>query len=110
MSRYDTKYIVYSSSATVYGIPKTIPIPETSPIAPESCYGRTKAMCEAILKDLTKGEWRRWRRVFHGSDTHRSRRVASSPSPLSRQEPPRLLSPLLQVSLFAPSMSPELLS
>lgn len=43
--------LVYSSSATVYGTPKVIPIPETSPLQAESVYGRTKQMGEIIIKD-----------------------------------------------------------
>merc|ERR1711939_459513 len=42
MRKNDCYRLVYSSSATVYGAPKTIPIPETSPLVAESVYGRTK--------------------------------------------------------------------
>lgn len=51
MARYNSKNLVFSSSATVYGTPTTIPIPETSPLQPESAYGRTKAMVEQIIED-----------------------------------------------------------
>jgi UDP-glucose 4-epimerase len=51
MSKYNAKNLVFSSSATVYGTPQTIPIPESSPLQPESCYGRTKAMVENIIQD-----------------------------------------------------------
>lgn len=44
--------LVYSSSATVYGTPKDIPIPETSPLQAESVYGRTKQMSEIMIKDV----------------------------------------------------------
>lgn len=44
--------LVYSSSATVYGTPKVIPIPETSPLQAESVYGRTKQMSEIMIKDV----------------------------------------------------------
>ncbi|PWN23705.1 UDP-glucose 4-epimerase [Microstroma glucosiphilum] len=44
--------LVYSSSATVYGTPEVIPIPETSPLQAESVYGRTKQMSEIIIKDI----------------------------------------------------------
>ncbi|OWZ70091.1 UDP-glucose 4-epimerase GalE [Cryptococcus neoformans] len=54
MAKYSCNNLVFSSSATVYGTPATIPIPETSPLIPESCYGRTKAMVEEIIHDLTK--------------------------------------------------------
>lgn len=51
MARYKCKSLVFSSSATVYGTPEIIPIPETSPLQPESAYGRTKAMVEQIIED-----------------------------------------------------------
>jgi hypothetical protein len=47
---------VYSSSATVYGIPPVVPIPETTILKAESVYGRTKIMSETIIKDLCYGE------------------------------------------------------
>jgi UDP-glucose 4-epimerase len=56
MERYNCKIFVFSSSATVYGTPKTIPIPESSPLQPESAYGRTKAMVEQIIQDACIAE------------------------------------------------------
>jgi UDP-glucose 4-epimerase len=45
--------LVFSSSCTVYGQPKQVPVTEQSPIErAESPYGRTKQMCEAILEDV----------------------------------------------------------
>jgi UDP-glucose 4-epimerase len=50
--RYDVKYFVFSSSATVYGEPDSLPIPETAPRKPAtSPYGNTKQICEDILRD-----------------------------------------------------------
>ena len=46
------KHLVFSSSALVYGQPKVIPIPETSPISAVNSYGRTKVVCEEFLTDL----------------------------------------------------------
>ncbi|MFA6412980.1 MAG: UDP-glucose 4-epimerase GalE [Syntrophales bacterium] len=46
------KRIVFSSSATVYGDPATVPIGEEFPLAPANPYGRTKLMIEEILRDL----------------------------------------------------------
>ena len=44
--------IVFSSSCTVYGQPKELPVSEQAPtVLPESPYGRTKLMCEQVLKD-----------------------------------------------------------
>jgi UDP-glucose-4-epimerase len=49
MVRHGTDTIVFSSSCTVYGIPDTLPIPETASQRPISPYGRSKLMCEQIL-------------------------------------------------------------
>lgn len=56
MGRHNSKRLVFSSSATVYGTPTTIPIPETSPLKPESTYGRTKAMVENIIEDTCSAD------------------------------------------------------
>lgn len=53
MEDFDVRRIVFSSSATVYGDPPRIPIPEDSPIvASMSPYGRTKVFLEHIIRDL----------------------------------------------------------
>lgn len=51
MSKYNAKRIVFSSSATVYGMPKTVPIREDFPLSTTNPYGETKLMIERILKD-----------------------------------------------------------
>lgn len=56
MNEFGCKRLVYSSSATVYGIPPVIPIPETTPLKAESVYGRTKVFSETILEDLCRCE------------------------------------------------------
>lgn len=45
------RYIVFSSTAAVYGEPQAIPIPEDHPTRPSSPYGRSKLMIEEILRD-----------------------------------------------------------
>ena len=45
--------ILFSSSASVYGEPKELPIPENHPLNPISPYGRTKLMIETILRDYS---------------------------------------------------------
>lgn len=50
MRNNDVKKIVYSSSASVYGQPKEIPIPENSPIGANNIYGTTKIFAEQLLK------------------------------------------------------------
>lgn len=44
--------ILFSSSASVYGEPASVPIPDTAPLMPISPYGATKAMTERILSDF----------------------------------------------------------
>jgi len=52
MIKYDVKNIVFSSSATVYGNPTSVPITEDFPIKPANPYGNTKYIIETILKDI----------------------------------------------------------
>ena len=52
MKKYECKKIVFSSSATVYGSPKTVPIKEDFPLSTTNPYGSTKLMIEQILKDV----------------------------------------------------------
>ena len=56
MRRHDVRQIVFSSSATVYGEPRTVPITEEFPLAPANPYGRSKCMIEEILCDVTPDE------------------------------------------------------
>ena len=53
MKKYGCKNFVFSSSATVYGSPKTLPIREDFPLSTTNPYGSTKLMNEQILKDVT---------------------------------------------------------
>ena len=52
MQKYGAKRIVFSSSATVYGKPESVPIREDFPLSTTNPYGETKLMIERILKDL----------------------------------------------------------
>ena len=52
MDRYGVRRFVFSSSATVYGDPATMPITEDTPLSPVNPYGQTKVMVENILRDL----------------------------------------------------------
>ena len=51
MMDHEVNRIVFSSSATVYGVPKTVPIKEDFPLSTTNPYGETKLMIERILKD-----------------------------------------------------------
>lgn len=52
MEEFDVKKIVFSSSATVYGVAKTMPLVETMPLGAINPYGRTKLFIEEMLRDL----------------------------------------------------------
>lgn len=56
MKKYKVKNFVFSSSATVYGDPHTVPITEEFPLSATNPYGRTKLMIEEILRDLYKSD------------------------------------------------------
>ena len=56
MARFDVKRIVFSSSATVYGVPKTVPIKEDFPLSTTNPYGETKLMIERILADASAAD------------------------------------------------------
>ena len=56
MKKYNCKKIVFSSSATVYGNPKELPIKEDFPLSTTNPYGTTKLMIEQILQDLGKAD------------------------------------------------------
>ena len=52
MKKYNVKNLIFSSSATVYGAAKTMPILEDFPLSVTNPYGRTKLIAEDILRDL----------------------------------------------------------
>ena len=56
MKKYDVKNFVFSSSATVYGSPKTLPINEDFPLSTTNPYGASKLIIENILKDICKAD------------------------------------------------------
>ncbi len=74
--------LVFSSSATVYGDPESVPIREDSALAPTSPYGRTKRMVEDILADwqCANPEWSIGRlRYFNPVGAHPSGRIGEDP-------------------------------
>lgn len=56
MQKYNCKRLVFSSSATVYGNPLSLPIKEEFPLSTTNPYGTTKLMIERILKDLANSD------------------------------------------------------
>lgn len=56
MREHGVKNLVFSSSATVYGKPKSVPIREDFPLSTSNPYGSTKLFIEYMLKDLYKAD------------------------------------------------------
>ncbi|MCJ8009123.1 UDP-glucose 4-epimerase GalE [Lederbergia wuyishanensis] len=83
MKKYNIKNLVFSSSATVYGVPESIPISEDSRIKAMSPYGRTKQMLEDILRDLYTSD-QDWSiallRYFNPIGAHESGLIGEAPS------------------------------
>jgi len=75
--------MVFSSSATVYGDPASVPISEDFPTAPTNPYGRTKWMMEYVLQDLAASD-PRWSvallRYFNPVGAHESGRIGEDPN------------------------------
>lgn len=83
MSDNGVKNIVFSSSATVYGDPDQVPIPETAPLSTTNPYGTTKLMTEQILMDLQKAD-PNWNvvilRYFNPIGAHKSGLIGEDPN------------------------------
>lgn len=83
MDRANVRRIVFSSSATVYGDPKQVPISEGSRLQVTNPYGRTKLICEDILRDLQVSD-PRWHvailRYFNPVGAHISGTIGEHPS------------------------------
>ena len=83
MRKYDAKRLVFSSSATVYGDPASVPITEEFPLSVTNPYGRTKLMIEDILRDLYRSD-NTWSivilRYFNPVGAHESGRIGEDPA------------------------------
>ncbi len=83
MARFGVKTLVFSSSATVYGDPASVPILEDFPLSATNPYGRSKLMIEDILRDLYKAEpdWRiALLRYFNPVGAHESGLIGEEPN------------------------------
>lgn len=83
MRDYAVKKLVFSSSATVYGDAKQVPIPETAPRSATNPYGQSKLMIEHILEDLVQAEpdWGiTLLRYFNPVGAHHSGLIGEDPS------------------------------
>ncbi len=83
MEKAGVKKIVFSSSATVYGNPKTVPIREDFPLSTTNPYGSTKLMIEDILRDLYVSD-NQWSivllRYFNPIGAHKSGLIGEEPN------------------------------
>jgi len=82
MAARGVKRLIFSSSATVYGDPSTVPIGESFPLAPTNPYGRSKLMIEKILQDLfvADPDWRiTLLRYFNPVGAHESGLIGEDP-------------------------------
>lgn len=98
MERHDVRNIVYSSSATVYGMADKLPLTEDSPTEIINPYGRTKLMCEEILRDVEQSD-PRWDvialRYFNPVGAHPSGLIGEDP----QGEPANLVPYIAQVAV-----------
>jgi UDP-glucose 4-epimerase len=82
LSKYGAKKIVFSSSATVYGKPASVPITEDFPTSTTNPYGETKLMIERILTDLYSAD-NEWSisilRYFNPIGAHKSGLIGEDP-------------------------------
>ena len=82
MSEFNVKKIVFSSSATVYGMTDKVPLTEDLPTSANSPYGQTKLMIEQILTDLAVSD-KEWSisllRYFNPVGAHESGNIGENP-------------------------------
>ena len=83
MAKHYVTNLVFSSSATVYGDPATVPIQEDFPLAATNPYGRSKLMIEEMLRDLAHSD-PAWRvallRYFNPAGAHESGLIGEDPN------------------------------
>nr|WP_319489766.1 UDP-glucose 4-epimerase GalE [uncultured Caproiciproducens sp.] len=83
MKQYNVFHLVFSSSATVYGMNNTAPFNEDMPLSTTNPYGTTKLMIENILKDLCFAD-KKWKvallRYFNPIGAHESGLIGENPN------------------------------
>ena len=83
MTEANVRTLVFSSSATVYGDPASVPIREDFPLSATNPYGRTKLVIEEILRDVAKAD-PAWRigllRYFNPAGAHSSGSIGEDPN------------------------------
>ncbi len=107
MQQAGVKTLVFSSSATVYGDPASLPIREDFPTSATNPYGRSKLMIEEILQDLHVSD-NSWRiallRYFNPVGAHASGRIGEDPNDIPNNLMPYIsqvaIGKLEQLSVF----------
>ncbi len=98
MKKHGVKNLVFSSSATVYGDPASVPIREDFPLSATNPYGRTKLQIEEILRDLFISD-QSWNlillRYFNPVGAHESGKIGEDPNGI----PNNLLPYITQVAV-----------
>ena len=83
MNEFGCKNLVFSSSSTVYGKPKKLPIKENYPLNPVNPYGKTKAIIEGLLSDFYNSD-KEWNiiilRYFNAVGAHESGLIGDNPN------------------------------
>ena len=82
MQAHGCRRLVFSSSATVYGVPERLPLTEEAPVSAVNPYGATKLMGETILRDVGAAD-PQWQtaclRYFNPVGAHESGRIGEDP-------------------------------
>lgn len=94
MKNINLKQLVFSSSATVYGIPQYLPYDESHPLIPINPYGRTKFQIEQVLQDIASSD-KDWRiialRYFNPVGAHESGSIGENPKGIPNNLMPYLV-------------------
>ena len=94
MKKHDCKRLVFSSSATVYGLPETVPLREDSPLSAINPYGNTKLIIENICRDLYTSDdgWSiALLRYFNPIGAHESGKIGEDPNGIPNNLMPIIL-------------------
>lgn len=99
MEEFNQRKLIFSSSATVYGDPVSVPIDETFATSATNPYGRSKLIVEEILQDIAKAPGSQWNisllRYFNPVGAHESGLIGEDPAGI----PNNLLPYVAQVAI-----------
>ena len=103
MQRHDLYNLVFSSSATVYGEPASVPITESFPLSAVNPYGRSKLFIEEMLRDLGVSD-SRWNaillRYFNPAGAHSSGLIGEDPKDIPNNLMPYIAPELPEIPII----------